>query len=628
MRLAPLMRRRARAYVLLLTTIVSLASCGSVAAPPPSPVAVNACPPDSCASYVQSGGAACSQGLCVSNETLDFTLVVSTSAIESSMASIEDPASVTLTIPRFVSTYLRANACRGDLTCASMPLAVLTSGTLTVDGATQVCAGRPDTDGTALSATVEYRPLWSLVSAPTVGLPLVPVPAGPDPLNNAPATEWSARFGPSVRFGPSSTPALEYEEDIVPVDPNYPPVRLTAAFQGGGQAQSVALNVDECSGGKVSGLSSFMVTRGNGTFGGFTAYIADAVTLERVSSLAALTDTPNAPVTLLTSGVLLPSGWKSGYDIVIAPPAGAPIPIYADTIAPVAQLGQVNFPPLPAPLTVSGSVLGPSGEPIDADLVLQSTQPSATSAAGGITVCANADCSSPAPGSTQRPLSFATTAHATRSSGYSVVLPPGDYSVFVLPALGEAAGATATSLNLQLALPGVPPVAEGKTLVAGALGTIEGAVTLADGRPLVGAEVEAHVAASVVALGGDPRLWPRTVGTLTDENGGFLLAGDPGTYDIVVRPIEGTGFPWMTVTSQAVSAGSVLSFPLPMSALVVPAPIFVDMTLQDGEGVALAGAVVSAYAPVLNAGSVPQIQLGAWLTDAAGHFTMDLAPPR
>ena len=89
---------------------------------------------------------------------------------------------------------------------------------------------------------------------------------------------------------------------------------------------------------------------------------------------------------------------------------------------------------------------------------------------------------------------------------------------------------------------------------------------------------------------------------------------------VVVRPLDGTGFPWVTTILGTIAAQP----PPPALSIKIPAPILVDMTLQDQGGNALVGAVVRAY------GATPtttQIQLGTWLTDANGHFSMFVVPP-
>ncbi len=620
---------RRRAWIALVSPGGSLlclaatvgASCGPVTPPAPSGVAVNACPPDACGDYIQANGAVCSAGQCISNGTTDFTLIVSMPEETATTTSLLDPSGVTIAIPRFLSSYLKANACNADLSCVRIPPAAVQQGSLSVDGAGQVCAGRPNEGGATLAAYAEFYPLWASAPATATGLPLLPVPA--HAIANE-TTPWSAVLGPATGSGAPSV--LEYEEYVVPLDPNYPPVRLTGSVPSGNQIIAVQMDIDECTGGALSAETTFSVSRGNGSLAGFTVYVRDTTSLQRVSSLATLSDASMASVTLLTAAVLPPSGWASGYELVVAPPAGAPFPTYADPIPPVTQLGNVNFPPLPPPLTVTGTVVDADGShSIEADLVIDSTPPSATSGTGGIVICSSPACTTIASGTTQRPLAYSTTAHSDRDNGFSVALPAGTYDVFVVPAVGEAAGATSVPLALQY-FPTQPPVAGAKTLTAAPLATIEGSVTLADGRVLVGAEVEAHAAVSLAAALVDPRRWPRTVLTTTDAVGHFSMTGDPGTYDIVVRPQRGTGFPWMTVTSQAVNARGVLAF-VGTTGLVVPAPIFVDMTLQDATRFPLSGAIVRAYAPP-SPTSETQVDLGSWLTDANGHFSMFLAPPR
>ena len=354
-----------------------------------------------------------------------------------------------------------------------------------------------------------------------------------------------------------------------------------------------------------------------------------------MSSLATLPDAQSAPVTILTIGEWNPAPSPGALDLVVAPPTGAPIPAYIDPIlAP--ELTLAALPALPDPVTVSGTVVGPDFELIDADLVIDSTAPDPTTGTGGIAICVDGDCKPPY-GSTPRPLSYSTTTHAAGGI-YSVVLPPGEYNVFIVPGPGAAAGA-ATSvspplLGVQVAL----PTAAAKTLVAAALATISGVAQLTDGRVLVGATVEAHAAAQLAATTLAPQRWPRTASTVTDGSGAFALSVDPGTYDIVVRPADGTGFPWMTISDQSISAGQILSFtpfPAPGPHFTVPAPISISMTLKDqSEDLVVAGAVVRAFAPPPGAvpsvtgGPLPQVELGTWLTDSNGSFSMFIAPPQ
>jgi hypothetical protein len=639
-----------------LVTLALAASCGPVEPPPPSPILVNACPPDNCDAYQQPSGvapASCSSQRCTSSTLstdIDFTLIVSRP-----QTSFDDPGA-TIAIPHFPG-FMAHHLCGPSSpdNCVQIPLAVRPSGSFIVSKGVESCVGRPiDPTGASLPIVAQFWPLWSsdpsskvFVPAPVAGLPLLPV--------SARACEGCVlNAGVAVPGGPGGTPATywgdallnpgTYEEDLVPLDPAYPPQRLIGVITSSPQVNLiVSLDTNECPSAvapTTPQVTSFDVSRGNGSLAGFTAYLSDSSTNRRISSLATLPDAMTAPITLLTSGVEVASSglWPSGSEIIVQPPPGLPIPTYADPIAPVAQLGPVNYPSLPSPITVQGVVRGPDGSPIDADLLIDSTAPSLSQ--GGIYICSSPDCTQLSPPSTQRPLTYATTAHATAAGGYSVVLPPGGYDVFVVPSIGANAGAGSVPLGVQAVLdPAVPLVAAGKTLTAPPVATIGGTVTLADGRALVGATVEAHASASTAGTivpsiaRADPRRVPRTVGTITDAAGAFTLTADPGIYDIVVRPEDGTGFPWVTISSQSVVAGSVLSFRAPGSAIRVPAPILLELILEDAFQNSVTDAIVRVFSvlpratPLLPGAPLPEVEIGSALTDSTGHFQAFIVPP-
>jgi hypothetical protein len=639
---------RRRRFAFAPFAIALVAACGPVAAPPPSPVAENSCPPDSCAAYQQPPNlepATCNGAQCTSPlGGFDFTLLVSFPA-----TSFTDPG-VTVAIPQFMTSYLSANqcgSCAGSANpclayCASIQSAVKLEGSFSLQPAVEACIGAGVLGGVSLPVDVQFWPVWSSaagssippVAASSVALPLLPVlgwadtaaPSGlilPGP-PGTPPTEWTALAGPGL-----------YEEDLIPLDSAYPPERITGAISNVPQVteQFGQLSIDpgECPipGATTPTETTFTVTRGSGSLDGFSAYLRDATTLRRVSSVATLPDAASTSVIILTTGGVWPPapnplGAVDALELVVAPPAGAPIPTYIDTIL-ATQLTLAAFPALPDPVTVSGTVVGPDLTAIDADLVIDSTPPTN---GGGIDICVDNDCKPPY-GTTPRPLTYSTTTHATGGS-YSVILPPGQYSVFIVPAPGVAAGA-ATSvdpplLGVQVDL----TTAAAKTLVAAALATIRGVAQLGDGRALAGATVEAHAAAQLAASTLAPQRWPRTASTVTDGSGAFSLSVDPGTYDIVVRPADGTGFPWVTVSDQNVAPGQILSF----TPFVVPAPISIAMTLKDEQEQGLEGAVVRAFASPPDAGASvpggppPEVELGTWLTDSNGSFSMFIAPPQ
>jgi hypothetical protein len=535
--------------------------------------------------------------------------------------------------------------------------ALLVSNGIAVDVGAESYVNNASQTTTALPVHVQYRPLWPPlddssvhVEAPTVGLPLLPTNAellqrtiGVNGPGGTQATEWQAPLGPGT-----------YERAIVPDYPAFPVI--TSTVQAANDTfLSVQVNVDPA--GQVAPgtvpAETLQVTNYDGSPlpAGYSVYLADSATLRRVSSMTTLTGQqascsatePCAPGNWCTSstssGVCQPllvtiGAWTSkaaptNLDVVVAPPPGSPVPYLADPV--VTSLSEEQFPALPSPVVVSGSVVGPDRAPVVASLVIDST--ASVGGTGGIIIT-----STDTTIAREQPfLHYATSAQTDGAGNYSVTLPPGTYDVFVAPVPGSNLAATSLTLEVAPALGPGPPVAAGKNLVLSLPGTMTGRATVADGRPLAGATVQAlpaaSLAASLVPTTADPRRWPRPGTTTTDATGAFALALDPGLYDVVVQPANGTGLPWVTLSGQTVFAGETteLLFGAPLS---VPAPMVQDLLLHDPSDNPIIRAVVRVYASAASSKNptqgapAPMIEIGSWLTDTSGHVTMLLAPPR
>ena len=209
--------------------------------------------------------------------------------------------------------------------------------------------------------------------------------------------------------------------------------------------------------------------------------------------------------------------------------------------------------------------------------------------------------------------------------------------VFVIPtgsadAGGAVAGAISLPLDIQPAPAGYPPVAAGKNLIAAPLGTIRGLATIADGRPLVGATIEAHAAASARGHARSSPMAARRMSGTTDANGAFSLSVDPGVFDVVVKPADGTGFPWVTATSVTPAAGDPSGARARSARHRGPGA---RAGRSDPQGREERPSRLRARARVrpFPVGAMPAvpgtppIELGSWLTDATGHLTMFIAPP-
>jgi hypothetical protein len=220
----------------------------------------------------------------------------------------------------------------------------------------------------------------------------------------------------------------------------------------------------------------------------------------------------------------------------------------------------------------------------------------------------------------------------TGASTYSVVLPQGDYAIAVRPTDDSSA------VTLSTRAVGGPAAVRGSVdLAVGQLVPVLGGAFVADGRSLSEAIVEvvptactsngpATVpdASSTQALAlrtGSEFCMPRPAQTLTGNEGAFILALDPGGYLLRVRPVEGSRLPWKT---QPLVIGPA-SGPVDLGKIRVPAPVRVRMTLDDSSGNWISNGIVRVFTDPLQ--GTPPVELGRAITDSAGNYEIDLAPP-
>jgi hypothetical protein len=175
-----------------------------------------------------------------------------------------------------------------------------------------------------------------------------------------------------------------------------------------------------------------------------------------------------------------------------------------------------------------------------------------------------------------------------------------------------------------------PESQQGRSIKVGALGLVTGTCLVSDGRALADAEVDATPSVSLrtsTSLDLKEReqvRWPRRNHVLTNASGTFSLPLDPGTYDITVRPADGTHLPWVIAREKTV----VESTPLTLT-VEVPPPISYSWTLHDAAAdYPVVGALVHAYAlphPDSNQQGFAALEIGRAVTDTSGHFEMFLA---
>ncbi|MGD0676719.1 MAG: hypothetical protein ABSC94_14995 [Polyangiaceae bacterium] len=366
---------------------------------------------------------------------------------------------------------------------------------------------------------------------------------------------------------------------------------------------------------------SFDITRAQGTFDGWTAYLRDLNTGDIISNVEPLQGLANPAVRLAVRRVPLGVPLTStqgdpdalaGAQLVVAPPSDSVEPACLFTpindflASPTAPL---KYPSLPPPVSVSGVIYAVNGLPIIADLVFEAL--SITNAEG------QKDTTS---------FEFTSYRHvqpttAAGRSTFTVVLPPGDYRVDVRPQdPTRAVQVVALSVPVQTLPYTMQPVALGPTQPSA------GFVRTADGLPLSNALVQAVPAAcaDLSLAGGSTNAFclPRPVQTETQGDGSFVLELDPGSYGLLVQPPSGSMLPWLTETSNVLVTSTGAS---PAGTLSFPAvSLSVGLRVTDPVGNPVSNALVRMFrAP---AQSTP-VQIGASITGADGSYEMFVAVP-
>jgi hypothetical protein len=597
-----------------------------VAGPP-----VNSCPAHPCASYAQQPGTAptCDDdGICSVNAGVGDALLVIGLAVDSILA----PGRTYLT------TLERATPETG--TCAlvdcsppkcRLPEWVLDANSYLVrpSAANDVGWDLGNTGlVTALPVQATYRPLLrvgaSMVDAIDLGLPLDPVPA----LNVTTGFYPGPQGGPAIQFESYMQPGC-YERTLQPYPPlseAFPPeVKPWSQPTGMNPVTDFDLTKEETNlpMGRIVTIPTFEIGRAEG-LDGWTAYLRNTATKRVFSNVAPLRGSLASNVILATNHLAMPGDALDGLELVIAPPAGAPLPteVFAPQ-GPATSKGLdeiLTYQSLPLPVVVSGRITTPGGSPVPATVIFTATD-------------IFKPTGEPFPPNFEFVSRVTTTVdERTRDSMYSVVLPQGDYAIAVHPADGSSA------ITVSTRTVGGPGGAEASVdLAVDTLVPVSGKVLVADGRPLRDAVVEvvptacpsnnaeppdAATTQSVAVVAGSDACMPRASQTLTSSEGLFKLALDPGGYLLRVRPVEGSHLPWV---SQPLVV-SVTTGPIPPQNMTIPAPVRVKMTLTDvGGSNPIANAVVRVFTDPSQGGAA--IELGRTTTDSKGQYEIDLAPP-
>jgi hypothetical protein len=482
---------------------------------------------------------------------------------------------------------------------------------------------------TELPVHVTYRALWpptgpaaSAVDAESIGLPLAPLVA------TVVVDQTASRLpgpngGLSIGFLAEVQPGL-YERTIAPDSPfdrAFPPdvERVTVVANGADDRDQLKLDSTMLEPPGSPMYPTFDISRSAGRLDGWSAYLRDATTRRRLS--------PAVPLSgATTKGVLLPTNHHpsdmdalTNTQLVLEPPADEPVPTGVFSL----QGGQIaraeTYPELPNVVIAGGVITDVDGKtPVEADLFFEATAIDTISPT----------TPGPVPNAANFEYTVQVSARVDSMSGASVwsaALPPGQYRLTARP--------LDTSHTVTIAYPcptsdsncfevAAPPAAELPAIWRLATQpTIQGKAELSDGRPLAGATVDA--VPSQCAVGQSPYCLPRAAQATTEADGSFALSLDHGSYWLRVEPNDGTGFPWVL---QPLVVGPTR---VPLSPVVVPAPVYAGRSLADPHGNPIVNALVRVYkvsSPGASGTPGGAVEVGRALTDAGGHFDLYLAP--
>jgi len=631
-----------------------LLACGSITPPTESPAPVNVCH-GTCSYPADAGAVTCATvgagvGACQVPTQPPFVLIVTVSdlapvspgatyAIPSTDLTLVDVSHQCVSLPNGLPLH---NVCYRLASLQPAAGAYVVSPSNVQNAGRRVSAvDAGASEYVTLPVDVTFWPQWvqggTATDARYLSLPLPPVfalvessnvlaldTAAFSPWGSKTPIEWFANL-PPLPVGASYSATVHVTP---PFDDSFPDTAYTTTTVGGDPALGIEEGTAAISAFPAGGVT---VKRANGApvGKGWTVFLRDPSTLQPISSTATLGPTlAPARLNIFGTAATLPAA----VDIVLSPPAGSVgLPEFA---ASYNGTSEVTYPDLPPIVHVSGGVRSPTNTPVSATLLFFSSQ------LKDVATCEAKGGNSSVLGAVYE--SVVETADQRAATGvvgaFDVDLPQGQYVVIAQPTaasgyaktvveyltVGAAGGAGCTGAS--------PPLANQVVEVRDPQ-TVTGSVVTADGRPVANAAVD-FTPAAVFANGLRPLppvpnlpiqhdLWPRPASTTTGAQGTFSLPIDPTTsgapalYDITVRPQDGTNFPWVVRPSRlAPPSGQ-------FEPIVVPAPYFLSVSLEDPDGNALSNAVVQAFA--FTAAGVA-VAIGEATTDVSGHFTMMLSP--
>jgi hypothetical protein len=258
-------------------------------------------------------------------------------------------------------------------------------------------------------------------------------------------------------------------------------------------------------------------------------------------------------------------------------PAYTPRGPYSGTVVPPLDLG-----PLPAPATLSGTVVDARGQPVVSPHVY----------------ALSLDATN---------WTILRQATAAADGSFSLSLRAGNYAIEAAPGLDPTQPGLSGDQQEVLLSAASAPV----KIVCPDKSVATGVVRRPDGQ-------RAGPGYQVTATRFPDRLVTSRMAqtTPTDSNGVFTISGDQGSYQVEVTPPPETGLPRRIVSLDLSGSGAVTQLP----DLQLAQPSQAVGTVYTGTGkTPVAGASVSFFA--LDSTGLRSVLIGSTLTDALGHYT-------
>jgi hypothetical protein len=602
-------------------------ACVTVTPDAGSPAPRNTCSTDGdCAKYVQAGVApTCSNGVCSTLNTFDWTAVVSLSQDAAYGAGSTFAVKYSdLAKPR--SSPCPSSTCPPGQTCFQLPDFVKSTVPMVLEVAPQGAQTANWNLGNAGYTSLPVTPILRDTRGEPPGLPLLPIEIQ-ETLNNNFGAPPGPGGGVSFEFSIAVPPAV-YEQtlmprppfdqafppDIRPIDLRMPPYAMVSVFYGCSTDVRCTPFDPIASGSGTPTYPVFDFSRADGRpLDGWVVFLRDQTTLRRISNIVTLAGTQPQNVQLLTSHHPKNGSAYENAALVMQPPASSGLPTAIFTAVNIVAME--TYPEIPPPTQVSGKVVSTAtGQPVAADVVFETTT-NPTNPTGLCRVLPGPQTVLDQTGD----LTFTASTH-TDDGNYTIALPLGVYRVTARPTDQATEVTVVPDFATTAILPGsvcgspIRPM----PIALDVRRNVRGLAKVADGRPLAAATIEAIPSGCSVAPS-DATCMPRPGQTITGSDGSYSILLDPGVYTLRARPAEGTALPWV-VTTLSVGSAAVTGGP----EFFVQAPFYAGLTLQDPGCNPIVDGLVRVYeTPTTGA----PFEIGEALTDSTGHYDMYLAVP-